>query len=175
MKKSDIIDLTIKIFGMYVIIVSLLHMKDIHYLSNIFSQNETYSIDILSLVLFLGGGSCIFIIGYILVFKSKLFTRKIIKEDAAVNLATNTNYKNILDLSLVIIALFIIIFKLPNLISSAYRFVTYILGNLKHTYDFIEQDIAILIQYILAYLLLTNSKGITNWIVKVNEINTKRS
>jgi hypothetical protein len=173
MKKTDIIDLALKIFGIYVIIVALLSFKDLHYLSNIFSQNDPPSIDVLSLIMFFGGVLITFLIGYFLIFKSTKVAQKIIKEDIEINLSFDTNYKNILEIALIIIGLYILIFRLPYLISSIHHFITYLLDDMRAGSEFIEHDITNVIHYLLGYILVTNSKSIVGWIIRINKKNFK--
>lgn len=171
MKKSDIIDLILKIFGIYVIILALLNFKDLHYLRSLFSMNDTFSFDILSLVLFFGGGLITFLIGYFLVFKSTDITKFIVKNDQDFNITFDSNYRDILNVSLVIIGILILIIRLPFMISTIYRFVSYLTGNMSHTYQFIEQDIVLIIHYVLGYFLITNSMRFTDWIIRINKKN----
>ena len=65
MKKSEIIDLALKIFGIHVVIVGILFLKDLHYLKSLFTKYDSSSIDILSLVLFFVGAIITFTIGYL--------------------------------------------------------------------------------------------------------------
>jgi len=171
MKKIDVIDLALKIFGIHVIIVALLYLKDLHYLKTLFSQNDPFSIDILAIVFFIGGGVITFLIGYFLIFKSKKIVQRIIKDDLDINISYDVNYQKILDIALIIIGLVVLIIRLPNFITAIYRFVSYLFGNMRNTYEYLSYDIASLIHYILGYFLVTNSKAISNWIIKINKKN----
>ena len=137
-----------------------------------FSYQETYSADILSLVLFFGGGLIVFVVGYILIFKSTFFVQKIIKNDTDIQLTNNVNYAKLLDIALIIIGLFILIIRFPDFISAISRFVVFLFGNMRQGYQYLIYDIASMIHYIIGYLLITNSKNIANWIIKVNEKNS---
>jgi len=172
MKKSEIIDLTLKIFGIHIIVLVILQLKDIHYLKTMFSYQDSYSADILSLVLFFGGGLIVFFVGYILIFKSTFFVGKIIKDDTDIQITNNINYSKVLDLALIIFGLFILIIRFPDFISAISRFVGFLFGNMRQGYKYLIYDIASIIHYIIGYLLITNSKNISNWIIKVNERNT---
>ncbi|MGQ1909976.1 hypothetical protein ACT3CE_09330 [Marinifilum sp. RC60d5] len=172
MKKSEIIDLSLKLFGINVIITALLYFKDIHYLKSMFTPYNSSSIDYLSIILFFAGALITFLIGYVLIFKSSSITKRIIKEDTIINLNFDTNYKNILDVSLVIIGISILIFQLSNFISTIIRAADYFIDstNINH---YMAHDISILLQYILGYILITNSRNISRWIIKINQKNTK--
>jgi len=172
MNKSEIIDLVLKIFGIYVIIVAILYLKDLHYLKSLFTNYDSSSIDILSIVLFLVGGIITFTVGYLLIFKSKFISGRIIKEDFDFQLGDNINYKNTLDLALIIIGVCILIFRFPSFISVLYRILSYLFSNMRNPYDYLLQDIGVLIYYILGYFLITNSKSISNWIIKINKRNS---
>lgn len=168
MKKSEVIDLSLKLFGINVIITALLYFKDLHYLKSIFSTYNSSSIDILSLILFFAGGLITFFIGYILIFKSDYIAKKITKKDHTINLNFDSNYKNILDVSLVIIGICILIFKFSNIVATIIRIVNYFIDSTTGN-PFISHDISTVIQYILAYLLISNSRNISEWIIKINQ------
>nr|WP_320119375.1 hypothetical protein [uncultured Marinifilum sp.] len=172
MKKSGVIDLSLKLFGINVIITALLYFKDLHYLKSMFSTYNSSSIDILSLILFFAGGLITFFISYILIFKSDYIAKKITKKDHTINLNFDSNYKNILDVSLVIIGICILIFKFSNIVATIIRVVNYFIDSTIGN-PFMSHDISTVIQYILAYLLISNSRNISEWIIKINQKNMK--
>lgn len=106
MKKSDIIDLTLKIFGIYVVIVALLYLKDLHFIKSMFTQNIPDYMDFVGLGLFLAGGIITFIIGCLLIFKSSRVAKKICREDFEFNFSMDPAYSKILEISLVIFGTF---------------------------------------------------------------------
>ncbi len=171
MKKSDIIDLTLKIFGIYVVIAALLYLKDLHFIKSMFTQNIPDYMDFVGLGLFLAGGIITFIIGYLLIFKSSRVAKKICKEDFELNLAIDPNYNKILEISLVIFGLFILIFQLPNFISGISQIATHFLENFPINEQSMIYGIASIVHYILGYVLLTNSKAISVWIIRINKKN----
>jgi hypothetical protein len=161
MKKSEIIDLAIKILGIHVIIVGLLYLKDLHYLKSLFTKYDNSSIDSLALILFLGGGIITFTIGYLLIFKSKFVTSILSKDDSDFQIGSNINYEKTLDLALILIGVIILIFRFPGF------------GNMRNPYDFLMQDIGYFIHYLFGYILITNSKSISKWIIKTNRKNSR--
>ncbi|QRX63680.1 hypothetical protein SAMN05216365_13935 [Porphyromonadaceae bacterium NLAE-zl-C104] len=173
MKKSEIIDLAIKILGIHVIIVGLLYLKDLHYLKSLFTKYDNSSIDSLALILFLGGGIITFTIGYLLIFKSKFVTSILSKDDSDFQIGSNINYEKTLDLALILIGVIILIFRFPGFISTIYRFISYLFGNMRNPYDFLMQDIGYFIHYLFGYILITNSKSISKWIIKTNRKNSR--
>ena len=173
MKKSEIIDLAIKILGIHVIIVGLLYLKDLHYLKSLFTKYDNSSIDSLALILFLGGGIITFTIGYLLIFKSKFVTSILSKDDSDFQIGSNINYEKTLDLALILIGVIILIFRFPGFISTIYRFISYLFGNMRNPYDFLMQDIGYFIHYLFCYILITNSKSISKWIIKTNRKNSR--
>lgn len=168
MKKSDIIDLALKIFGIYVVILSFLNLKDLHYFKTIFSQNDPFSTDILSVVIFFSGGIITFLIGSILIFRSTKIARKICKEDFDINLAIDLNYSKVLEIALIIIGLFILIFQFGNLLSSFSHLLSQITSNFPLNNQSISFIIASILQYLLGYILLTNAKALAAWIIRIN-------
>lgn len=173
MKKSEIIDLAIKILGIHVIIVGLLYLKDLHYLKSLFTKYDNSSIDSLALILFLGGGIITFTIGYLLIFKSKFVTSILSKDDSDFQIGSNINYEKTLDLALILIGVIILIFRFPGFISAIDRFISYLFGNMRNPYDFLMQDIGYFIHYLFGYILITNSKSISKWIIKTNRKNSR--
>ncbi|MBN2597409.1 MAG: hypothetical protein JXR82_11550 [Marinifilaceae bacterium] len=169
MKKSDIIDLALKIFGIYVIIAALLYLKDLHFIKSMFTQNIPDYMDFVGLGLFLAGGIITFIIGYLLIFKSSKVAKKICKEDFDINLAIDPNYSKTLEISLVIFGLYILIFQLPNFISGISQIATHFFENFPMNQQTMAYGIGSIIHYILGYVLLTNSKAITAWIIRINK------
>jgi hypothetical protein len=171
MKKSDIIDLSLKIFGIYVIIMVILHLKDLYYIKLMFPQQDANNTDYMSIGLFFGSGIIAFLIGYLLIFKSEKTAKKICKEDFEFNFAINPNYNKILEISLVIFGLYILIFQFPYVLSSISQIISHLTRDFPQEKASLIYAICSLIQYLFGFLLLTNSKAISIWIMRINKKN----
>ncbi|BAX82015.1 hypothetical protein [Labilibaculum antarcticum] len=171
MKKSNIIDLALKLFGIYVVIAALLYLKDLHFIKSMFTQNIPDYMDFVGLGLFLAGGVITFIIGYLLIFKSSRVAKKICKEDFDINLAIDPNYSKILEISLVIFGLYILIFHFPYVISSISQIISHLTRDFPQEKASLIYSICSLFQYLFGYLLVTNSKAIAAWIIRINKKN----
>ncbi len=171
MKKSNIIDLALKLFGIYVIIVALIFIKDFHFLKFFFTQKDPLSIDILSIVSFFAGGIILISIGFILIFRSSKIAKKICKEDIEFDFTMDPNYSKILGISLMIFGLYILIFRFPYFISSISQIINHLTRDVPQEKASIIFAICSLFQYLFGYLLLTNSKAISAWIIRINQKN----
>ncbi len=170
MKKSDIIDLALKIFGIYVVIIAILSLKDIHYL-RFNAAFDPDTINYTGIGVFLGAGLVTLLIGYLLIFKSSKLARKICKNDFDINLSFDLNYNKILEISLIILGLSILILKFSNFIGSISELVSQFTSIHPQGNSTIAFSVAVVLQYILGYVLVTNSKAITDWIIRINQKN----
>ena len=174
MKKADIIDLTLKILGIYLIVSIFLGLKDLYVYSSFYSQSDfhTNQKDIIIYIAIIAGISLIiFIAGYFLIFKSHRIAKFIIKDDSEFQISFDKNYQGVLQIALIIIALFIIILKITVVVSSVVRLLQYLFTNDKFHSEFLISDIVVTIHYILAFFILFNAKGLTNWIIRINKKN----
>ena len=170
MKKSDIIDLTLKIFGIYIIITAIISLKDFHF-TRFAAALDPDSINYFGIITLAVALSILLLIGYFLIFRSSKIARKICKEDYEINLSFDLNYNKILEIALIIIGLFILIFKFGNLISSFSQLFNQITGNFPVNQQSISFIVATILQYVFGYMLLTNAKAVTTWIIKINKKN----
>ncbi|MBI9058585.1 MAG: hypothetical protein JEZ01_12545 [Labilibaculum sp.] len=170
MKKSDIIDLALKIFGFYIIASAILYLQNFHYLrlmATVEANNTNYT----GLGIFIGFSLLVFVIGYLLIFKSTKIARKICKNDFDINLSFDLNYSKVLEISLMILGLIILIFKFSSFVSSITQIVSQFTSIHPQSNPSIAFSVATLLQYILGYILLTNAKALSNWIIRVNQKN----
>jgi len=168
MKKIDVIDLAFKIIGIYIVVLALSFVKDLHYLRTLFSTSDPFSFDIIALVLFILSAVLLLLLGYFLIFKSHIFSRMIIKDDSEFNLNLITNKESTLELTLVIFGIIILIFRLPAFIIAVKELGKYVLGNMTEPGDYFIEHIGYLLQYILGYFLITNSRWLAVRILRIS-------
>ncbi|PKQ61272.1 hypothetical protein BZG02_16700 [Labilibaculum filiforme] len=154
-----------------VVIVALLYLKDLHFIKTIFTQNIPDHLDFVALGLFLLGGIITFVIGYLLIFKSSQLAKKICKEDFEISLSVYLNYHKVLEISLIIIGLVVLIFQFSSFLSGISQIATHFFENFPMNDQSLTYGIGAVVQYILGFILVTNSTAISTWIIRINRKN----
>ena len=171
MKKSNIIDLALKLFGIYIIIMVILQSTSLYHFQLLFPVSNSASVSYATVGLFFGATIIVLLFSCFLLFKSSKIAKKICKEDTEFDFTMDPNYSKILEISLLIFALYILIFRFPNLISGILQIFGHLTRDFPQEKASIVYSICYLIQYLFGYLLLTNAKAITAWIIRINQKN----
>ncbi|MFB6318907.1 hypothetical protein [Saccharicrinis sp. FJH54] len=166
MKKTDVIDLTLKIFGIKIFIGALLLIKDIINFSQIFYQSNNFMASLGGLIGYILAFAVLTAISYFLVIKTAVFVRLIVKNDDVIDLQPGDNYEELLSIALIITGLIIIIFRFPAFLAAAAALVRYLLGDMTNPTDFLIQQTGLLLLYAFGFVLIGNSRPFAKWILK---------
>ncbi|MFB6342199.1 hypothetical protein ACE1ET_10760 [Saccharicrinis sp. FJH62] len=168
MKKIDVIDLVLKLFGIKIFVGALLLIKDIVNFSQIFNNSNNHMTAIGGIIGYFMAFLVLVFISYVLVFKTNFFTKLIIKNDTEINFTPGTNYVELLHLSLIIMGLVIVVFRLPAFIAAVAEIIKYVLGNMSQPSHLLFQQIGTLILYIFGYILITSSRSLAERILRIS-------
>jgi hypothetical protein len=162
MRKTEIIQLVFIVLGISIIINALASLFEQITIYAKFSGETSIEfswIAIGAVVLIL-----IFLIGFLLIFKSGLLAKKISKDEdvTAVNLTMSKN--DVIHIAIIILCLFFAIKLFPSFLSTIYLVIMAFVNDFSRFKDLFPQQIWALILYLLILIILFNSHKFSNWL-----------
>ncbi|NOU58597.1 hypothetical protein [Marinifilum caeruleilacunae] len=165
MKKSDLVDLSVKVIGIYVIVTSVFYLKDLYMVLSFASKPEAT----MNMSFYFIGITLSLLLGLIMTFKSHGIAKKITKEDAIIEISSKIDMAQLLEIALTIIGLLILIFKFTFFFSAVYRQVNQLFVETPFMQQMIATDIATLLQYVLGFVLISKSASLSKWLVSMKK------
>ena len=170
MKKSELLDLAIKILGLYLMVKTITILKDIHYIVALYQDGFSNVSNILVIVLYMLAIAAMVVGAIYLIFMSRRITAIIIKSSDADLQVINLGFEKGLELALIIFGLIIVIFKFPHLINALYNMALHFIDRYGEQYDFFNNSVVHILQYILGVLLIIKPKAIGLWILRGTDL-----
>lgn len=162
MKKTDIIQLSIIILGIYIIIQTLetLTVQAIVFLE----YQDSYRNVTEWIFGFIGIFLVIAAFGYYIIWKSEYFSNKIIKEENEISNTTVLTRSDTLTIAIIILSLYFLITGFMSVISNTILFTTTFFTDFKYFKESYSGPLLTILRYILVIIIFMKSKYISKWI-----------
>lgn len=174
MKKSEIVQLALIIFGILIIIRTLETITTQTSIMFGYQDNNKF---IASWIFTLIGIVIIMtLIGYLVIRNSKFLSKKIItdKDENENNKSTILNRNEVITISVIILSMFFLITGFLSFISSLFTLLSSFFSDFKSFKEILPGQLWVIIQYVLIILIFMKSNYISNWIerkvMNINEI-----
>ena len=164
MKKSEILKIILIIFGLNTFIYGIINLTQqfVTFLS-ISKSNEAFSFSMI--IGFSAATIVILSISFFLVFKSEIISQWILKKDNDLNIKILIKKNEAIQLFLIGVSIFFLLGRFPALVASCHSIViNFLKDNLPHN-NFTANDIANIVLYTFSFVILTNSKQLSNWLL----------
>ncbi len=165
MKKTELLSIILIIFGLNTFIYGVVNVTEQYVTLTSIQRSQNETLPIIMLIGFLGASVIIFLISYFLIFKSDAISKKILKKDGDLNIQILISKDDAIQIFLIIVSLFILLSRFPAFLGSISSIImNFFKDNIPHN-NFRAQDIGTICLYIFCFVVLTNSKQITNWLI----------
>ena len=173
MTRSQILDLSIKIIGIYLFAKSITILKDIYILAGLY-HNEYSDVPPLVVVSFYVAAIAIMVfVAYYLTFRSKQITSRIFKSAESELPVITLGFEKGLELALIIFGLNILIFKFPLFIQAINHMIWHFIDKYDQPYSFIDNGLVYIIFYLFGLVLILKPKTIARWISQYTDLDTE--
>jgi hypothetical protein len=162
MKKIEIIQLVLIVLGISVIINALVTLfEQLTIYSKVYGEPsfEFSLITIQAAILII-----IFIIGYILIFRSDFLAKKISKDENSTPVSISIRKDDVIHVSIMILCLFFMIKLLPSFLSTLYMVIMAFVNDFSMFKDLFPQQLWVPILYISIIIILINSNRFASWL-----------
>lgn len=175
MTPKTLFTIILKIFGLWLILSLILFIPTLFSIIPFMFQNDTTTLYLLVLVAIISIGIYVLII-WLLLFKTSLIINKLSldKQFEQQTIDINISQKTVIQISIIIIGGLLIIKHIPLFISEIITY-TNLTQFEEKTFENTSFNLILLkgMTLLIGYLLMNNSKSLTNWIVKKQENNNK--
>ena len=162
MKKSEIIQLALIIFGILIIIRTLETMTV--QTTMIIGYQDNYGSMTSWIFAFIGVILFMTLIGYLIIRKSEYFSKRIIREENEGKESTILTRSETLTIAIIILSLYFIITGFPTFIGSSFTLLTSFFSDFKSFKEILPGQLWPIIQYFLIILIFMKSNYISYWI-----------
>jgi hypothetical protein len=162
MKKTEIIQLALIILGLSLIIRILINLME--QLSMFISISGEISINYLWVLIIIFLLTILILIGYFIITKSEIISKKIIKDENDSNLKISLDKSEVIHVSIVILSLYFLVKLFPSFINAFYIIILNFFVDYTRFRDLFPQQIWTLILYITILLILLNSRKFSIWL-----------
>ena len=162
MKKTEIIQLALIILGLSLIIRILINLME--QLSMFISISGEIPINYLWILIIIFLLTILILIGYFIITKSEVISKKIIKDENDRNLEISLDKSEMIHISIIILSLYFLVKLFPSFINAFYIIILNFFIDYTRFRDLFPQQIWTLILYITILLILLNSRKFSIWL-----------
>ncbi|MEN8250293.1 MAG: hypothetical protein ABFS32_15270 [Bacteroidota bacterium] len=170
MKKKEVIDIAIKVLGLFIVFRAIESFENLYMIGTMFQGDTSNRSTLIAIVVSVIAAVVMLSVAYFLLFKSSKIVELIYREDDSEIPAMNLDFQRTLELSLLIFGLVIAIFRFVPFVQSVVMLTTHFVDDFGEPVIMVQERIISIVHYLLAYILITRPRGIAKWIVSRTDL-----